>query len=212
MKLYSSNLSPYGQRVKIAIRAKGLEDTITVVDQRPQTEDYKRLNPTGKIPALEVDGVCIPESEVILEFIEDRFPDNPLRPADPVLRAKARLVSRLCDLYVAQGLFPLFRQMSPKVRDQAKVDEGFAQMDHALGLLETYLTDGEFAVSDTLSTADCAAAPILFFIPNLAPAFGRVPFEGRPKAQGYYHRIGNHPVVGVAMAEMAEALKNFSRG
>ena len=212
MKLYSSNLSPYGQRVKIAIAAKGLEETIEIVEQRPNTDAYKKLNPTGKIPALEVDGVAIPESEVILEYLEDAFAEKPLRPADPILRARARLVSRLCDLYVAQGLFPLFQQMNPAARDAATVEEAFAKMDHALHLLETYLTDDALAVSETLTTADCAAAPVLFFIPALSPAFGKTAFAGRAKVQGYFERVSQTPPVGKAMGEMAAALKAFSRG
>jgi glutathione S-transferase len=90
MKLYNANLSPFAARCRIQIYAKDLPVTLAEPPGGAGTDAYRAINPTGKVPCLEVDGVVIPESEVICEFLEDRFPQPSLRPADD-LESRPRL-------------------------------------------------------------------------------------------------------------------------
>ncbi len=78
MKLYQTDLSPFASRCRIQIYAKGIEG----IECCPppggiSSDEYKTHNPTGKMPALEVDGHVLSESEVICEYLEDRYPNWP---------------------------------------------------------------------------------------------------------------------------------------
>lgn len=166
--LYNADLSPYAARVRLAVYWKGLEAEIAF-DSPPgglKSEAYLNENPLGKIPALKLeDGFCLPESELILEYVEDSYSQNPLRPADPKARAIARLCARLGDLYLAPGLAPLFLNADPAGRDAAAVDAGFETVSGTLGHIERYLdAAGPWALGARPSTADCALAPIFWFI------------------------------------------------
>jgi maleylacetoacetate isomerase len=89
MKLYTWQRNSAGQRVRIALNLKGLDyEYVSVPDV--SAEAYRRINPQGLIPALEVGGRLIAQSGAILAYVEETWPDPPLLPADPLLRAEAR--------------------------------------------------------------------------------------------------------------------------
>ena len=89
MKLYSRWRNSAGERVRIALNLKGIAYEYVPAGSLPDGE-YKRMNPQGLLPTLEVGGRFIAQSSAILEFMEETFSDPPLLPADPVLRAEAR--------------------------------------------------------------------------------------------------------------------------
>lgn len=89
MKLYSRWQNSAGERVRIALNLKGIPYDYVAVGSLPPGA-YKRMNPQGLMPTLEVDGRFIAQSGAILEFLEETHPQPPLLPADPVLRAQAR--------------------------------------------------------------------------------------------------------------------------
>jgi maleylacetoacetate isomerase len=89
MKLYTNQRNSAGERVRIALNLKGLDYDYVSVPALPDGE-YRRLNPQGLMPALEVDGRIIAQSGAILSFLDEGWPDPPLLPADPILRAEAR--------------------------------------------------------------------------------------------------------------------------
>ena len=125
MKLYGSIGSPYVARVVMCARAKGLDLEPEMPEGGLKSAQYLSMNPLGKMPVLDVDGVGISESEVICEYLEDAFPERTLRPANPLDRARARLISRTFDLYVMSQTSALFRQLNPAARNQADVDAAF---------------------------------------------------------------------------------------
>jgi glutathione S-transferase len=92
VKLIDSPRCPYCARVRIALAEKGIEYEQVVVDLRDRPAWLVELNPPrGRVPVLD-DGFTLPESEVIMEYLEDRYPDRPLLPADHSQRAQARCV------------------------------------------------------------------------------------------------------------------------
>jgi glutathione S-transferase len=189
MKLYNADLSPFTGRVRLQIRAKGLENEIQIVP-RPESDAYKIISPTGKIPCLDTGlGFHLPESETICEFIEDSFPEPSLRGAGALGKAKVRLFARFVDLYLLAGMNLLFGQFTANPRDTAKVEEGMKQIDEGLRLIEMYLPDGPYAAENRLTLADCALAPALFFCTNTPSVFGQSPFLGHDKAKAYYERL-----------------------
>lgn len=88
MRLFTFHRNSAGERVRIAMNLKGLSYEYVSVPSLPPGE-YRRLNPQGLMPMLEVDGHRIAQSGAILDFLERRFPDPPLLPADPYQRAQS---------------------------------------------------------------------------------------------------------------------------
>jgi glutathione S-transferase len=79
MRLYDLDQSPFAARVRMALYAKGLTASLTPPPGGARSAAYRAINPLALVPALVLDdGTVIPESEIIIEYLEDRFPAPPL--------------------------------------------------------------------------------------------------------------------------------------
>ena len=98
MLLYEHPLSSYAQKVKIALREKGLDfkaETPPALGSGKAEGQFAAASPRNEVPAL-IDGDArIFDSTIILEYLEDKFPSPPLLPRDPALRAKARMIEEV---------------------------------------------------------------------------------------------------------------------
>ena len=102
LELYHYDRSTAAQKIRIALAEKQLDWTSRVLDtsvgvREHLRPEYLKLNPRGLVPTLVHDGRAIRESQVILEYLEDAFPEHPLRPADLVERAEMRLWTKMID-------------------------------------------------------------------------------------------------------------------
>jgi glutathione S-transferase len=92
LKVYDAARCPYCARVRILLAEKGVEHELVPIDLDDRPEWLWEKNPQGKVPVLEEDGgLVLPESVVIMEYLEERYPEPALLPADPAARALARL-------------------------------------------------------------------------------------------------------------------------
>jgi len=89
VKLYDAARCPFCARVRIALAEKGIEYETVEIDLADRPKWIYELNPTGKVPVLD-DGFVLPESAVIMEYLEEAYPAQPLLPADAPSRATAR--------------------------------------------------------------------------------------------------------------------------
>ena len=212
MKLYSANLSPFASRVRLALYAKGLDfETPRPPGGGLKSPEYLALNPMGKAPCLVTEeGLALPESTVILEYLEDAYPERPLLPKGAEDRARVRLAARIVEIYVAPHLGGLFGQMDPAKRDQAVADGHLDKLDEGLGWLDEHMTAEAFAMGDDLTLADCIMAPTLFYVSSIPAAFGRTDFMSKRKnLAGYLDRARAHPAVDKVLAEMEAAFKHY---
>ena len=214
MKLYNMNLSNFATKCRIAIYDKGAPiEIVPVPNNDSKSPEYLKINPLGKVPAFDADGLMIAESEVINEYIEDKFPSPPLMPKSPEGRAQVRGFTRFHDLYLEPPLRALFGQMNPKTRDDKVVNEKLSELNARLDQLEKMLAASGFAWGSDFTLADCALAPTIFFAVNLLGMFGaKPPLEARPKLAAWWSHVQTRPSVKKAIAEMAEALAALSRG
>jgi glutathione S-transferase len=218
VKLYSLKLSHYSARVRIALALKGLS-----VDEVPppvggmaeglRSTEYLALNPNplGRVPCLVAeDGTAIGESAVILEYLDEAYPDPPLMPASPIERAKVRLAIRVGEFYVAAPMQILLWQTNPANRIQDQVEEQLAKMDKGLSWLEEHIDGGAYAVGSAMTLADCVLPTILRIVPDFARVF-EVPWlaDNHPKAMTYLALVREHPAVAMVMAEMSAASATF---
>jgi glutathione S-transferase len=214
MKLLSSALSPFAARVRLAIHAKSLPVEISPANMWTSTgmksPEYLAVNPIGKVPTLILDdGSALPESDTIVEFLADSFPQAGLRPADPQAAARGRLLARVLELYVMSPVWgTLFAQVFAPSKDVAAVEAAVAKAEEGLRHLEHFMPEGvRCAVSDDITTADCALVPMLFFQSTLVRACGGVdPLPKFARVASYVRRMRELPAVQRLLTEMREGL------
>jgi glutathione S-transferase len=211
MKLYSANLSPFASRARMAIYAKGLPVEIGLPETGLKSPEYLAINPMGKLPCFAgPDGLAVPESEVILEYLEDAFPEPSLRPVSPEDKARVRLISRIAELYVAAPGGPLFGQMDPSKRDPEVVEAAMKTLHQGLAWLDSHLTGGAYAFGKSLTTADCTLVPTLFWLKVFAQAFDRPDLlDDHPKVKAYAEAILKHPAAAKVTAELGGAARHY---
>jgi glutathione S-transferase len=214
MKLYNLNLSNFATKCRIVVFEKGANiELADIPGGNPKSAEYLKINPLGKIPALQTDDLVIAESEIINEYLEEKYPSPPLLPKSPEDRAKVRFLTRFNDLYLDPPFRALFPQLNPKTRDDAVVSAKLAELQGHLDLLEKILPAHGFANGHDFTLADCAIAPTMFFLTNLMPAFGaKPPTESRPKIAAWWKHVQTRPSVSKAIGEMGVALKAMMGG
>jgi glutathione S-transferase len=146
--LYDAGRCPYCARVRIVLAEKGIEyETVEIdLDDRPAWIYEK--NPLGRVPVLEEDTFVLAESAVIDEYLDDRYPDPPLWPADPAERALGRM------------LVFRFDQLSKPYYALRRGDDGAGErLDAALGELDAVLQERRFLSGREFGLADVAYVP-----------------------------------------------------
>lgn len=209
MKLYGVPRSPFAARVQAAIRLKGLDiPMVPPPEAGLKSPQFLALNPMGRIPVLVLDdGQALPESEIIVDYLEQRFPAPPLLPAEPLARARARLAARVAELYVMGPILGLFGCLAPDRRGSDEAGRLFGQLEAGLSHLEACARPAAYAAGGQPTLADCALVPILFWAGEIAAMFGRPPvLETAPAAAAYMRAMAADPVFGPVAAAMAEDL------
>lgn len=214
MKLYNLNLSNFATKCRIVVYEKNANvECVAIPGGNPKSAEYRAINPIGKIPCLDADGLIIAESEVINEYLNEKFPAPALLPASPEGKAKVRLFTRFNDLYLDPPFRALFGQLNPKTRDEKVVNEKVTELQGRLDQLESMLAAaGNFAAGADFTLADCALAPTVFFLVNMLPGFGAKPMDGRPKLTAWWNQVQTRASVKKALGEMGEALKAMMGG
>lgn len=203
--LHTTDLSPFGQRAKLALRAKGLLGDTELNDTFGGTDPLGELAPMRQIPILEHDGFVLPESQTIVEYLDEIAPQPAFLPDDPKVRANARLLSRIADLYIAPHFLSLIVGMRPPPRPE-EMNTAFEKLNRGLSFAETYLSNAStYAVGDALSVADIALAPFMFYVPRLAEWHDNTPFPDTPKCRAYLERISKDPHIAAAFSEIDAA-------
>lgn len=158
MELWHAWTCPYCMRVRVALAEKGLAYEEREIDLARKPPELLPLNPQNGVPVLVADGVAIPDSIVILQYLEDRYPERPLLPADPLGRARARLLYDRVTALLGPHLFKLARGTSD---EQAQAG---GAVRTALEALEQQAPERGFLAGD-YSIADIALASLVLKLP-----------------------------------------------
>ena len=203
-------LSPYAARVRGAIYAKGLSiDIVAPPEDWRTSPEYRQINPLVRIPILVLDdNTVIAESGVIVEYLEDAYPEPSLRPDTAEALAQVRLITQVADLYVMQAFMPLFSLFDAKTKDEAAITTQLGKLDEGLKHLEAMLLVGEFAFPGQLTTADVWLTPVRFTLDGLMSFAKRPSLLERHKAiAAYAETARNDAALGRVWDEMAEGLE-----
>jgi glutathione S-transferase len=213
MKLYTGDLSPYSAKVRMQIYAKGIAD---IAFERPPgflQGEFSKTSPLGRIPALDIDGDVMPESEVIAEYLEECYPLPSLLGSTPRRRAQVRTVARIADIYLMNNIFMALPQVRRTSRVEAIRDLFVAQVTRGINALEHYLGDGRYAVGDSLTLADCSLVPALFLCERVVPTLDvDNPIPNRTRTAAYWQRIQQDPHAARVLAEMTHGLAERRAG
>lgn len=203
MDLYTYYRSTSSYRVRIALALKGLDARhlpVNLLQGEHRQDAYRAINPQGRVPALRVDsGELLIQSPAIIEYLEERYPEPALLPADPLQRAHQRGVAALigCDIHPLHNVAVLNRLRSLGIDEDGVnqwiahwIGEGLAAVEALIGddgfcfgqpgLADVYLLPQLYAARRF--NVDLAAFPRILRVERLAlehPAFR----QAHPDAQ-----------------------------
>jgi glutathione S-transferase/maleylpyruvate isomerase len=167
--LHAIPISLYSAKLRIVLRAKGLD-----WDEKPPDGGYGSAEwlariPSGNLPVLVHDGVTIADSEAAAEYLNEMFPDPPLLPAEPAARAQMRMRGRFHDTRLEPELRRLFPHIRKAQRDPAVVVAQAAALQLRLGQLGRMLAEGP---ARDFGLGDCGLVITLQWLDALNPALG----------------------------------------
>ncbi|XOV86587.1 MAG: glutathione S-transferase family protein [Pseudomonadota bacterium] len=209
MKLYTGDLSPYSAKVRMQIYAMGISDIKFELPPSFFMGKLSEVSPLGRIPVLELDdGSIIPESEVIAEYLDELYPQKALVGTSPAHRADVRLISRIADIYLMNNIFMALPQVNRKTRIDAIRDMLVKQVVRGMGALERHIGEGEFAVGNTLSRADCTLVPALFLCEKTVPRLDvENPILATERVAAYWAKIQQNEFASRVIDEMDRGLQ-----
>ncbi|WP_020400680.1 glutathione S-transferase family protein [Kordiimonas gwangyangensis] len=216
MKLVGESVSPYFERIYIALDIKGMTDKLEfgMPEGGFKSEAHWKAHPLGKIPYLvKDDGSTLTESQVILEYLDRVLGGTMLTPEDFDVATDARALCRIMDLYYAAAVGPMGRVAfggTASNEELAKARE--EDIPRALAYASKYLGDGKYAIGDSWSIADCALISHLYWYGALMPRFGLEGFGENKKLAAYWDRIKDDPVVTRSFERTKRAYDKFFGG
>ena len=205
MLLYESPGSPYAQKIKIALREKAIDFAVELPESLGTGRTDGKFgvgNPRAEVPML-VDGQThIVDSTIILEYIEERWPNPPLLPRDPAARAAARMTEDVCDTQYEAVTWGFSEVQSFGRATGALADTLRAAAARQTAMLQDWLAarlgDGAWFGGATFGWADAAVAPML----HRSVLNGMGPPPGSALAVWYEH-LRERPSVATTFAEYA---------
>lgn len=185
--------SNYYNKVKFALLEKGVpfQEELAWVGQTDPA-----CSPLGKVPYLKTEQGPLCESAVIMDYIEDRYPQTPLRPTDPYAAAKVRELVTFLELHlelVVRNLYPE-AFFGGKVSDAAK-EKTLAQLEKNVAAFAQLARFDPFVAGATLTMADCAAVVHLPLVSGASKIiYGRDVLADLP-VRDYLKRMGERPAL-----------------
>jgi RNA polymerase-associated protein len=158
MTLFSSDDCARCHAVRIVLAEKGINFDIQKVSENEVPEDLHDLNPYGEVPTLVDRDLVLYNYQVIMEYLDERFPHPPLMPVDPVSRGRVRLMLHR----IERDWYRLADKVMLSNDDNARKE----LRDGLLSSVPIF-DSKPFFMSDELSLIDCAIAPLLWRLPIL---------------------------------------------
>jgi glutathione S-transferase/maleylpyruvate isomerase len=208
IQLYALPLSAYCTKVRIVLRIKEIpfEETPPAGDHY-SSDAYQAHMPPGTIPAVEDDGFKLFDSEAIVEYLEDVFPNPSMRAADPRIRGRQRAISQFHNTRVepaVRALFPLVKQPQQAWTERA-VREAHAEFQRQLEKLEQVVAPDPFVGGASPCLADCGFPATLRMGQDLFGFLGLRATFG-PVVDPWLEALEGHPVIGDEVSKNRQAI------
>ncbi|WP_301818891.1 glutathione S-transferase N-terminal domain-containing protein [Neisseria maigaei] len=169
MTLYSGITCPFSHRCRFVLYEKGMDFEIKDVDIYNKPEDLAVMNPYNQVPVLVERDLVLHESNIINEYIDERFPHPQLMPGDPVMRGRGRLV-----LYrMEKELFnhvQVLENPAATNKEQAKAREAIG---NGLTMLAPSFSKSKYILGEDFSMIDVTLAPLLWRLDHYDVKLGK---------------------------------------
>ncbi|HWN30289.1 MAG TPA: glutathione S-transferase N-terminal domain-containing protein [Burkholderiales bacterium] len=167
MTLYSGTTCLFSHRCRIVLYEKGMDFQIVDVDLYNMPEDLAVMNPYNRVPVLVERDLILYEANIINEYIDDRFPHPQLIPADPVMRARARL-------FLFRFELELFSQIDAiEQGNQKMADKARAVIRDNLTQIAPVFVKQKYMLGEEFSMLDVAIAPLLWRLDHYGIQLGK---------------------------------------
>jgi glutathione S-transferase len=180
LTLYDAARCPYCARVRIVLAEKGVEYEPVEIDLTDRPAWIYEKNVTGRVPVVEEDAWLLPESAVIMEYLDERYPEPPLLAADPADRALARL-----------WIFRHDNFTRPYYALRRGEDGAAARLEAELGKLDAALAERPWLGGRDYGLADIAYVP---WVLRARDMLG-VPLDGFPAVAAWLERLVARPSI-----------------
>ena len=163
MTLFSDPLDQYSHRVRMVLCEKGVSVDVVVVDPNDRHDELRQINPYNTLPTLLDRDLVLYQSNVIMEYLDERFPHPPLLPVYPVARAQSKLLMHRIEKDWSSAVDLL---MSGKGRESVIAKTRSELRESIIGIAPVF-DDRQFFMNEEFSLVDCCVAPILWRLPAL---------------------------------------------
>ena len=158
MTLYSGITCPFSHRCRVVLFEKGMDFEIKDIDVFNKPEDLALMNPYNQVPVLVERDLILFESNIINEYIDERFPHPQLMPGDPVMRGRGRLVLHRLEKELFVHVQTL-ENTAASAKEHSKAREAIA---NGLTMIAPAFTKNKYVLGDEFSMIDVALAPLLW--------------------------------------------------
>ncbi|MFA6013842.1 MAG: glutathione S-transferase N-terminal domain-containing protein [Gallionellaceae bacterium] len=197
MTLYSGTVCPYSHRCRIVLFEKGMDFQVIDVDVFNKPEDLAVMNPYNKVPVLVERDLILYEANIINEYIDERFPHPQLMPADPVMRARARLFLHRFE----QELFCHIEGLESGVAKT--VEKARVTVRENLTQISPVFLKQKYMLGDEFSMLDVAIAPLLWRLDHYGIQLDK---DATPLMK-YAERLFSRPAYSEAMTPSEKAMR-----
>jgi RNA polymerase-associated protein len=196
MTLYSGIADPYSHWVRLVLAEKGVSVDIVEVHPDEIPEDLLHLNPYGTFPTIVDRDLVLYEPNIIVEYLDERFPHPPLLPVYPVARAKSRQM-----MYrIERDWYDLLKRIEGGNEREAKAAR--KQLQDSLTSLAPLFVGKQYFLSDEFTLVDCYVAPLLWRLPKLG-----LELPSAAKAiKAYAERLFKRPTFKASLSEAEQEL------
>ena len=166
MTFYSNGEDHYSHRVRIVLAEKGVAVDILDCTEGNKPSELADINPYNSLPTLVDRDLVLYESNVMMEYLDERFPHPPLLPVYPVARAESRLfIHRIQRDWC--GLVDTLTAAKQGKVDAAEVERCRKELRDSLVAVSPIFAEKDFFMSEEFSLVDCCLAPVLWRLPML---------------------------------------------
>jgi RNA polymerase-associated protein len=204
MALYSDPNSHYSHRVRIVLQEKGLSTEIIDMTQENMHSDLLEINPNAEIPVLIDRDICLYDSLVLMEYLEERFPHPPLMPVYPVIKARSRLFILRIEQEWSKDLDYLALNPKPGSKTQKSKKDLKSNILSASSIFNEH----PYFMSEDFSLIDCCVAPILWRLPALGIDISKDK-KAKPIYQ-YMERVFSRDSFKASISEIEQEMRDFS--
>ncbi len=211
INLCGFGVSNYYNKIKLVLLEKGIAFTEETV-YPSQDEALLKRSPLGKIPFIETEQGCLSESQVILEYLEDTYPETPLYPADPFARAKCRELIQHVELNVELHARRLYNEafFGHAISEETK-QEVKQRLEIGLKGLARLAKFSPFIAGDAYTAADSIAWLHFFMVSTATQKIYGVDFVAThiQGVEQYLQLVETRPAVQKVAADRTAALAAF---